>query len=210
MTPEMLRRIEKELGLLSRGGGAREIYGLTEAIGPGVAQECPHDNHEFMHIWTDHFLVEIIDPDTGENVGEGEEGEMVFTHLTREGMPLIRYRTRDITRLVESDDDIPFPKVAIMKGRSDDVIFYKGVKLYPTAINEVLMKMPEVMEYQMVITKDPQKFLLLVETTSPSEDLRRRIVTDIKNVTFVNPEVDFVSPGTLPRFEGKSKRVVLK
>ncbi|AWR99053.1 phenylacetate--CoA ligase family protein [Metallosphaera hakonensis] len=210
MTPEMLRRIEKEFGLLRKGGGAREIYGLTEAIGPGVAQECPEDNHEFMHIWTDHFLVEIVDPETGENLEEGEEGEMVLTHLTREGMPLLRYRTRDITKLVESDDNIPYPKVAIMKGRSDDVIFYKGVKLYPTAVNEVLMSFPEVMEYQMVITKEPQKFLLLVETTSPSEDLRRKIITDIKNTTFVNPEVDFVSPGTLPRFEGKAKRVVLK
>ncbi|QKR00215.1 phenylacetate--CoA ligase [Metallosphaera tengchongensis] len=210
MTPEMLRRIEKELSLLSRGGGAREIYGLTEAIGPGMAQECPHDSHEFMHVWTDHFLVEIIDPETGENVDEGEEGEMVFTHLTREGMPLIRYRTRDLTKLVESDDDIPYPKVEIMKGRSDDVIFYKGVKLYPTAVNEVLMGYPEVLEYQMVITKEPQKFLLLVETNNPSEDLRRKIVTDIKNTTFVNPDVEFVNPGTLPRYEGKSKRVVLK
>ncbi|MEM4147114.1 MAG: AMP-binding protein, partial [Metallosphaera sp.] len=210
MTPEMLRRIEKELGLTKRGGGAREIYGLTEAIGPGVAQECPFDSHDYMHVWTDHFLIEIIDPETGEVLGEGEEGELVITHLTREGMPLLRYRTRDITKLVESEDDIPYPRVSVMKGRSDDVIFYKGVKLYPTAVNEVLMKYSEVSEYQMVVTKEPQKFLLLIETSSPSEDLRKRIINEIKNVTFVSPEVDFVSVGTLPRFEGKAKRVVLK
>ncbi|MFP3204707.1 MAG: phenylacetate--CoA ligase [Metallosphaera yellowstonensis] len=210
MTPEMLQRIERELALTSRGGGAREIYGLTEAIGPGVAQECPHDQHQFMHIWSDHFLVEIVDPDTGEPVGEGDEGELVFTHLTREGMPLIRYRTRDITRLLESDDDIPFPKVAMMKGRTDDVIFYKGVKLYPTAVNEILMKYQEVVEYQIVITREPQKFLLLIEARNPSEELRRKIVSEVKNVTFLTPEVNFVELGTLPRFEGKAKRVVLK
>jgi len=210
MTPEMLQRIERELALTSRGGGAREIYGLTEAIGPGVAQECPHDQHQFMHIWSDHFLVEIVDPDTGEPVGEGDEGELVFTHLTREGMPLIRYRTRDITRLLESDDDIPFPKVAMMKGRTDDVIFYKGVKLYPTAVNEILMKYQEVVEYQIVITREPQKFLLLIEARNPSEELRRKIVSEVKNVTFLTPEVNFVGLGTLPRFEGKAKRVVLK
>lgn len=208
MTKEMLTKIEKELALNSHGGGAREIYGLTEAIGPGVAQECPYDDHEKMHIWTDHFYVEIIDPQTGERVGEGEEGELVITHLTREGMPLIRYRTRDITKLEESNDDIPFPTISIVKGRVDDVIFYKGVKIYPTAVNEVLMKYPEVKEYQIVITKEPAKFEILVETDRPSEELRRKLAAEIAAVTFVHAEIQFVNG--LPRWEGKSKRVVIK
>jgi len=208
MTTEMLTRIDKELALTSHGGGAREIYGLTEAIGPGVAQECPHDNHEKMHVWTDHFYVEIIDPETGERVGEGEEGEMVLTHLTREGMPLIRYRTRDITRLEESNDDIPFPTIRIIKGRVDDVVFYKGVKIYPTAINEVLMKYPEIREYQLIFTKEPAKFEVLIETDKPSEELRKKIAADIQAVAFVHADIQFVNG--LPRWEGKSKRVVLK
>ncbi|BFH72839.1 phenylacetate--CoA ligase [Sulfurisphaera javensis] len=210
MTTEMLYRIEKELGLRVRGGGAREIYGLTEAIGPGVAQECPEDKHEKMHIWTDHFYVEIIDPDTGERVGEGEEGELVITHLTREGMPLIRYRTRDITKVEESEDDIPYPTISIIKGRVDDVIFYKGVKIYPTAINEVIMKYPEIKEYKIVITKEPAKFEILVETDKPSEELRRKLIGDIQGVAFATPEIQFVAPNTLPRWEGKSKRVEIK
>lgn len=210
MTKQMLSRIERELALTSHGGGAREIYGLTEAIGPGVAQECPYDDHEKMHIWTDHFYVEIIDPNTGERVNEGEEGELVITHLTREGMPLIRYRTRDITKLEESNDDIPFPTISIIKGRVDDVIFYKGVKIYPTAINQVVMKYPEIKEYKIVITREPAKFEVLVESDYPSEDLRRKLITDIQSVTFAKPEIQFVEPNTLPRWEGKSKRVEVK
>ncbi|BFI76044.1 phenylacetate--CoA ligase family protein [Sulfurisphaera ohwakuensis] len=210
MTSEMLSRIEKELGLKARGGGAREIYGLTEAIGPGVAQECPEDEHTKMHIWTDHFYVEIIDPETGERVGEGEEGELVITHLTREGMPLIRYRTRDMTKLEESEDDIPYPTISIIKGRVDDVIFYKGVKIYPTAINEVIMHYPEIKEYKIIITREPAKFEILVETDKPSEELRRKLAAEIQGVAFATPEIQFVSPNTLPRWEGKSKRVEIK
>lgn len=210
MTTEMLHRIEKELGLKSKNGGAREIYGLTEAIGPGVAQECPYDSHERMHIWTDHFYVEIIDPESGERVGEGEEGELVITHLTREGMPLIRYRTRDITKLEESEDEIPYPTISIVKGRVDDVIFYKGVKIYPNAINEVLMKYPEVKEYKIVITKEPAKFEILIETERPSEELRRKLTAEIQGVAFATPEIQFVDLNTLPRWEGKSKRVEVR
>jgi len=210
MTKEMLNRIDKELGLVAHGGSARDHYGLTEAIGPGVAQECPYDNHEKMHIWTDHFYVEIIDPKTGERVGEGEEGELVITHLTREGMPLIRYRTRDITKLEESEDDIQYPTIDMIKGRVDDAIFYKGVKIYPTAVNQVLMKYPEVKEYKIVITREPAKFEILIETDKPSEELRRKLTAEIRGVAFATPEIQFVDPNTLPRWEGKSKRVEVK
>lgn len=210
MTPEMISRIERELSLKAHGGGAREIYGLTEAIGPGVAQECPQDEHKEMHIWTDHFYVEIIDPETGERVNEGEEGELVITHLTKEAMPLLRYRTRDITKLVESNDEIPFPKISIIKGRIDDVIFYKGVKIYPTAINAVMMKHPEVKEYKVIITREPAKFEILVEADNPSEELAREIAEEVESVTFARPKIVFVEPNTLPRWEGKSKRVEVK
>ncbi|AAK42748.1 CoA-ligase / coenzyme F390 synthetase, putative [Saccharolobus solfataricus P2] len=212
MSKEMLERIEHELGLKAREGRALEIYGLTEALGPGVAQECPDDNHEWLHIWTDHYLVEIIDPETGERISEDEEGEMVITTLSKEGMPLIRYRTRDITRLIESDDEIPFPKIGMLKGRVDDVIFYKGVKVFPTAISNVLMSCEEVKEFQIVVDKTNREHRLIVrvETEKPSEKLAEKLIEEIRTVAFVTPEVEFVSLGTLPRFEGKSKRVVIK
>lgn len=212
MTKEMLERIELELGLKKRGGRALEIYGLTEGLGPGVAQECPNDNHEWMHIWTDHYVVEIIDPDTGERVSEGEEGEMVITTLTKDAMPLIRYRTRDITSMIDSDDEIPFPKIRMIKGRVDDVIFYKGVKLFPTAINHVVMAHQEILEYQIIVDKSTREHRLIirVETEKLSEKLREKLIEEIRTVAFVTPEIEFVNVGTLPRFEGKSKRVIIK
>ncbi|BCU68135.1 phenylacetate--CoA ligase [Sulfolobales archaeon HS-7] len=209
MSPDTLDRIEEGFGLKGKGGGAREIYGMTEAIGPGVAQECPEDEHKFMHIWTDHFLVEIIDPETGEHVGEGEDGELVLTTLTREGMPLLRYRTRDLTRMEESSDRLPFPKISIIKGRSDDVVFYRGVKIYPTAIAHVMHFHKEVIEYQVTISKDASLFLIKVETKTPSEELRKRLIEEIQSVVFARPQVEFASPGELPRYEGKAKRVII-
>jgi phenylacetate-CoA ligase len=210
MNKEILERIEEEFALNKRGGGAREIYGLTEALGPGVAQECPYDHHNWMHIWTDHYLVEIIDPDTGEVLENGEEGEMVLTTLTKEGMPLIRYRTRDITSMVESDDDIPYPKIKIMNGRIDDVIFYKGVKLYPNAISSVVMGHPEIQEFQIVIDKRERnhKLILRVEIEQPSDIIMKKLVEEIRSVSFVTPDIEFVKPGSLPRYEGKGKRVI--
>ncbi|TRM78756.1 phenylacetate--CoA ligase [Sulfolobus sp. A20-N-F8] len=212
MSKEMLERIETELGLKKRGGKALEIYGSTEALGPGIAQECPYDDHEWMHIWTDHYVIEIIDPETGERVSEGEEGELVITTLTKEAMPLVRYRTRDVTTMIESDDEIPYPKIHMLKGRIDDVIFYKGVKLFPTAINRVIMEHEEISEYQVIIDKSTRdhRLIIKVETEKPSEELREKLIEEIRTVAFVTPEVEFVSRGELPRFEGKSKRVVIK
>ncbi|MCY0858855.1 MAG: phenylacetate--CoA ligase [Sulfolobaceae archaeon] len=212
MTKEMLERIEDELYLKKRGGGAFEIYGSTEGLGPGVAQECPNDKHEWMHIWTDHYLVEIIDPETGERVSEGEDGELVITTLTKEAMPLIRYRTRDVTNMIESDDDIPFPKIHMLKGRIDDVIFYKGVKLFPTAINQVMMNHSEIYEYQVIVDKTSRdhKLIIRVEVDNPSDKLREKLIEEIRAVAFVTPEIEFVNRGELPRFEGKSRRVIIK
>jgi len=137
---------------------------------------------------------------------------MVITTLSKEAMPLIRYRTRDITSLIESDDEIPFPKIRMLKGRLDDVIFYKGVKLFPTAIANVLMSYEEVKEFQIVVDKTNRenRLIIKVETEKPSEKLVEKLIEEIRTVAFVTPEVEFVSLGTLPRFEGKSKRVVIK
>jgi Coenzyme F390 synthetase len=212
MSRLMLERIDVELGLRLRGGGAREIYGFTEALGPGVAQECPSDSHEWMHIWADHFLVEVVDPESGEQLSDGEEGELVVTTLTKDAMPLLRYRTRDITTLIDSDDDIPHPKIHMITGRIDDVVFYKGVKIYPSAINQVLMAHPEVLEYQVIVDRSTinPSFTVVVETKNPSEELRHKLIEEISGVTFVRPRIEFSQPNTLPRFEGKSKRVVVK
>ncbi|PSN92818.1 phenylacetate--CoA ligase [Candidatus Marsarchaeota G2 archaeon ECH_B_2] len=212
MSRLMLERIDVELGLRLREGGAREIYGFTEALGPGVAQECPSDSHEWMHVWADHFLVEVVDPESGERLSDGEEGELVVTTLTKDAMPLLRYRTRDITILAESDDDIPHPKIRMIMGRIDDVVFYKGAKIYPSAINQVLMGHPEVLEYKVIVDRSPlsPSFTVIVETREPSEELRRKLTEEISGVTFARPRIEFSQPNTLPRFEGKSKRVIVK
>ncbi|BBD73877.1 hypothetical protein HS1genome_2266 [Sulfodiicoccus acidiphilus] len=204
MTPETLSRIERELDLKE---AAREIYGLTEVMGPGVAQECPEDRHAWMHIWTDHFVVEVVDPETGEVLSEGEEGEIALTTLNREAVPLLRYRTRDETKL-EEPDDLPYPRISIMKGRIDDVIFYKGVKVYPTAVAEIVMSFPELGEHQLLVSDNTPSLKLRVECSRPSEELRRVVKSKLSAATFVNVEVEFVEPGALPRYEGKAKRVV--
>ncbi|MEM0272243.1 MAG: phenylacetate--CoA ligase [Thermoprotei archaeon] len=212
MSKAMLERIDKELGLKAKGGGSREIYGLTEAMGPGVAQECPADQHEWMHIWSDHYLVEVVDPESGEPCAEGEEGELVITTLTKQAMPLIRYRTRDITRLTESDDNISHPKIHMITGRVDDVIFYKGAKIYPSAVNMVMMSHPEVAEYQIIVDRSTaaQTFRIIVETNTPTESLRRKLVEEVSGVVFARPHIEWAAPGTLPRYEGKSKRIITK
>ncbi|MEM0372938.1 MAG: phenylacetate--CoA ligase [Sulfolobaceae archaeon] len=208
MTVEMLEKIEKGLGLKSRGGGARIIYGLTEAIGPGVAQECPYDNHEWLHIWEDHFYVEIIDPTSGELVGgEEEEGELVLTTLSKDAMPVIRYRTRDITAIRHSDDDIPHSKIKRIKGRIDDVIFFKGVKIYPMAVESVIMRFP-VREYQIIVDKIEGKVIIKIEAEEVID--KKRLEEGIMEVAFVKPEIEIVPIGTLPRWEGKSRRVIIR
>jgi phenylacetate-CoA ligase len=204
MTPETLKRIEQELNLSE---GAREIYGLTEAMGPGVAQECPEDQHRWMHVWTDHFVVEVVDPNSGEVLGEGEEGELVITTLSREAMPLLRFRTRDITKLGEPDH-IPYPRLSIMKGRVDDVIFYKGVKVYPTAVAKAIMSFPKLGEYQIVVTDNPQAIKVRVESEEKSQKLKEELEALLREFTLINVPVEFVDMGSLPRYEGKARRVV--
>jgi len=213
-TQELRERIENGLALKSHGGGARNVYGATELCGPGPGQECLFENG--FHFWTDHWYLEIVDPTTSDPVSGGKEGEMVITTLTREGMPLIRYRMGDITILDESPCDcgrVAYPRCKWIRGRVDDVIHIKGTKVWPSVIQEALLEYPMIREYQIVVdrTKPVHNLVVKVEVTDDSDlSLKRRIEASLHRRLFIQPEVEIIKPGLLPRFEGKSKRVVEK
>ncbi|MFZ5448355.1 MAG: phenylacetate--CoA ligase family protein [Thermodesulfobacteriota bacterium] len=211
---DMRRRIEAAYGLK-----AYNSYGLSEMNGPGVAFECPEQNG--MHVWEDAFLVEVLDPTTLEPVPPGQAGELVFTNLTREGMPLLRYRTRDLA----SYDDSPcacgrgFRRLSRIKGRTDDMLIIKGVNIFPMQIDKVLMAMPEVgTQYLVELTRQDFNDVMLVKVEVQQnffqEDLRylkqlqKRITEALKSELLVTPKVELVEPNTLPRSEGKAQRVI--
>ena len=213
---DMRRRIEAAYGLK-----AFNSYGLSEMNGPGVAFECPEQNG--MHIWEDAFLLEVLDPVSLEPVAPGTVGELVFTNLSREGMPLIRYRTRDLA----SVDDSPCPcgrahrRLSRIQGRSDDMIIIKGVNIFPLQIDKVLMGLPEVhTNYLVELTrKDYNDYMLVkveVRESFFKEDLkylaglRKRITEALKSELLVTPGVELVEPNTLPASEGKAVRIVDK
>ncbi|MEM4288243.1 MAG: phenylacetate--CoA ligase [Candidatus Caldarchaeum sp.] len=215
-TEEARKRIEEGFGLKERGGGAMNIYGATELFGPGSGVEC--EQQLGFHFWIDHFYLELIDPETLEPVQPGERGEMVVTTLTKEGMPLIRYRMRDITVLDDSGCGCgrdAFPRCKWITGRVDDVIHYKGAKIWPSTIQETLLKFPEVLEYQVLIDKSSAggQFIIRIELDKEKDGMEKRetLVSELrKNLLFVTPHVEFVPEGTLPRYEGKSKRIIVK
>ncbi|MCX5893694.1 MAG: phenylacetate--CoA ligase [Deltaproteobacteria bacterium] len=213
---DMRRRIEAAYGLK-----AFNSYGLSEMNGPGVAFECPEQNG--LHVWEDAFLLEVIHPETLEPVGPGEIGELVFTNLTRQGMPLLRYRTRDLA----SYDDRPCPcgrtsrRLSRIQGRSDDMLIVKGVNIFPLQIDRVLMAMPEVGSHYLVeVTREDFSDLMHVKVEVQAkffqEDLKyltklqKRITEALKSELLVTPRVELVEPNTLPRTEGKAQRVVDK
>jgi phenylacetate-CoA ligase len=213
-TEDMRRRIEAAYGL-----AAYNSYGLSEMNGPGVAFECPEQNG--MHVWEDCFLMEVLDPNTLLPVPPGEPGELVFTNLTRQGMPLLRYRSRDLA----SYDDTPcacgrkFRRLSRIKGRTDDMLIIKGVNIFPMQIEKVLMAMPEVGTHYLVeLTRQDFNDVMLVKVEVQQnffqEDLRylkqlqKRITTALKSELLVTPLVELVEPNTLPRTEGKAKRVI--
>ena len=213
---DMRRRIEAAYGLK-----AYNSYGLSEMNGPGVAFECPEQNG--MHVWEDAFLLEVLDPETLEPVGPGQVGELVFTNLTRQGMPLLRYRTRDLA----SYDDSPCPcgrssrRLSRIQGRSDDMLIVKGVNIFPLQIDQVLMAMPEVGSHYLVEVSrenfsDLMHVKVEVQASFFQEDLKyltklqKRITEALKSELLVTPKVELVEPNTLPRTEGKAQRVVDK
>ncbi|WPX07661.1 phenylacetate--CoA ligase family protein [Anaerocellum danielii] len=213
-TVEMRREIEKKWGLF-----ATENYGLSEIIGPGVSGECEY--REGLHINEDHFYPEIINPDTGEVLEEGETGELVLTTITKEGMPLIRYRTRDITSLIYDPCKCGRTNVRMtsVKGRTDDMLIIRGVNVFPSQIESVLMGIEGIgPHYQLVVTKkgyldDLEVHVELVdgkllERYAELEKLENKIKHRIFTVLGLNVKVKLVEPKTLERTTGKAKRVI--
>ncbi|MDO7789053.1 phenylacetate--CoA ligase family protein [Desulforamulus aquiferis] len=189
-----------------------DIYGLTEIYGPGIAIDC--SNHDGLHYWSDYLLFEIIDPATGEQKSPGQQGELVITTLTKEGMPLIRYRTHDITRLrLETCTcGSPFPMIDRILGRTDDMIKIKGVNIYPGQIDHVLkLSKGASSEYQIILTRSEGKDQILIKIEGQdgsdpamvAEECRRNIKSRIGILT----QIEVVGYGSLPRTERKSKRV---
>lgn len=204
---KMRARIEELLGIETF-----DIYGLTEIYGPGIAIDCPE--HSGLHFWHDQLLFEIIDPVTGEQLPVGTEGELVVTTLTKEGMPLLRYRTRDITRINTGQCPCgsPYPTIRRVLGRTDDMIKIKGVNIYPGQVDHVLQITEGAgSEYQIILTRDQGKDSILVKVEGGQNysfdkvaDLCRK---NIKARIGILANVEVVPQGSLPRSEKKSKRV---
>ncbi|MGW3689640.1 phenylacetate--CoA ligase PaaK [Streptomyces sp. NPDC005125] len=207
-TQEMRREIEERFAI-----DAVDIYGLSEVIGPGVAQECV-ETKDGLHIWEDHFYPEVVDPLTGEVLPEGEEGELVFTSLTKEAMPVIRYRTRDLTRLLPGTARV-FRRMEKVTGRSDDLVILRGVNLFPTQIEEIVLRTPGVApHFQLRLTREGRLDALTVRAEARAEstpDQRAAaalaIATAVKEGIGVSVGVEIVDPETLERSVGKFKRI---
>lgn len=194
-----------------------DIYGLTEMCGPGVSTDC--DQHDGLHLWEDHFLIEVLDPITLEPVEPEEEGEIVLTTLTKEGMPLLRYRTRDIAKIYDQevcDCGRTHVKHTTIKGRSDDMIIIRGTNIYPGQIESTLMKNQEVGgNWRMVLDTKNDVDMLTVEVESKNQlsqvesaDLEESLKNDIKSVIVFTPRVTVLPPNGIPQESLKAKRVI--
>ncbi|MFF9839720.1 phenylacetate--CoA ligase PaaK [Streptomyces sp. NPDC013740] len=208
-TEEMRREIEERFAL-----DAVDIYGLSEVMGPGVAQECV-ETKDGLHIWEDHFYPEIVDPITGEVLPDGEEGELVFTSLTKEAMPVIRYRTRDLTRLLPGTARV-FRRMEKVTGRSDDMVILRGVNLFPTQIEEIVLRTPGVApHFQLRLTRVGRLDALTVRAEARPDagpeqraEAVRSIAAAVKDGIGVSVGVEVVDPETLERSVGKIRRIV--
>ena len=205
---KMRQRISSELGI-----ELYDIYGLTEIYGPGIGINCKYD--QGMHIWDDYVYLEIIDPATEKTVPDGEFGEIVLTTLVKEGAPLIRYRTHDISRIIpgECPCGSRFPRIDVIQGRSDDMVKFRGVNFFPKQIEEILALYPEVSsEYQIRIShlEGRDTLRLYVETTGDVDfmGLAKKLEVAIKSRIGFTPLVKVVEVGVLPRSEKKTKRVI--
>ncbi len=211
----MRTEVERKLNLK-----ATDIYGLSEVMGPGVAQECLHTDRG-MHIFEDHFLPEIIDPDTGEVLPPGEKGELVFTTLTKEAFPLIRYRTKDISRLFYEPCGCGRTLVRMEKvtGRTDDMLIIRGVNVFPSQVEHVLVGIDGVEpHYQIVVDRDGNLDTMQVQVEVSEgvfsdeirvlENLTKHIQKEIKDLLGVTCRVKLVEPKTIQRSEGKAQRVI--
>lgn len=214
-TEEMRRNIEEALGIK-----AYDIYGLTEISGPGVSFEC--EEQAGMHVQEDHFIAEIIDPDTGEVLPEGETGELVFTCITKKAFPLLRYRTRDLCWLTRKKCSCGRTHVRMMKpkGRSDDMMIVKGVNVWPSQIETVLLNQGYQANYQIVVdrvhnhdTIEVQVELtpeMAADSSVPVEEREKKIVSGLKSMLGIKVDVRVVEPKSIARSEGKAVRVIDK
>jgi phenylacetate-CoA ligase len=208
---ETRRKIEEAFGVQ-----VFNCYGLSEMNGPGVGFECT--SRRGMHIWEDNYLLEIIDPATGEVLPDGATGEMVLTSLCREAMPILRYRTRDITSIISE----PCPcgrthrRINRITGRSDDMLIVRGSNVYPQQIERVLMSFPEVGRNWLIRLEGLDEMIIQVEFSAENFDgqvdhlvsLQNRIIEKMRAEIMVRPRIELVAPGTLPVSEGKAKRVI--
>jgi phenylacetate-CoA ligase len=210
-TPAMRTAIEGKLAL-----DAIDIYGLSEVMGPGVAQECI-ETKDGLTIWEDHFYPEIIDPETGVVLPDGEKGELVFTSLTKEALPMIRYRTRDLTRLLPPTART-MRRMEKITGRSDDMLIIRGVNVFPTQVEELILK-DRALEphYQLEITRPGSldELAVVVERspaagTADGDVAGRNLAHNIKSMIGVTAEVRVVAPGGIERSLGKARRVIDK
>ena len=216
-TEEMRTQIEEKLGIK-----AYDIYGLSEIMGPGVSYECEYQCG--MHVCEDHFIPEIIDPDTGEVLPEGEQGELVFTTITKEGFPLIRYRTRDICSLNYEKCKCGRTHVRMNKpqGRTDDMLIIRGVNVFPSQIEEVLLKIGGDItpNYQIIVDRENNTDTFQVNVEM-SEDLfsdgikaiqrvEKQISDSLRSALGIGPKVNLVNPKSIERSEGKAKRIIDK
>lgn len=213
-TENMRKSLEEKLQI-----NAYNIYGLSEIMGPGVSHECECKNGS--HIIEDHFFPEIINPETCEVLPEGEQGELVFTTLTKEGMPLLRYRTKDLCSLIYEPCECGRTSVRMTRimGRSDDMLIIRGINVFPSQIESVILQLPEFEpQYLLVVTRENNRDNLEVQVELKEEyysdeinktiEMRDRLARRLQSVLSISADVKIVSPNTLERSVGKSKRVI--
>ena len=210
---ETRNKIEKFFGI-----DVYNSYGLSEMNGPGVAFECAEKNG--MHLWEDNFIMELIDPDTGEKVPEGEKGELVLTTLCREAMPILRYRTRDIVTIIPGKCKCgrTHRRISRIIGRSDDMIIIRGVNIFPQQIERVLMGIKAVAQNYQIVLEAYDQMTVRVEISKDLFDgrvehlvnLQNEITEKLRSEILVKPKVELLEPGTLPVSEGKTTRVIDK
>jgi len=205
-TEDMRRELERQLDI-----HAVDIYGLSEVMGPGVANECV-ETKDGLHVWEDHFYPEIVDPVSGAVLPDGERGELVFTSLTKQAMPVVRYRTRDLTRLLPGTAR-PMRRIEKITGRSDDMIILRGVNVFPSQIEELILRTPALSpHFQCVLTREGRLDALTVrveqrpgvDATAAGADLARLV----KNTIGVTVHVEVVQPDGIERSMGKMRRIL--
>jgi phenylacetate-CoA ligase len=209
-TEEMRTEIEQRLDM-----HAVDIYGLSEVIGPGVANECV-ETKDGLHVWEDHFYPEVVDPATGESLPDGERGELVFTSLTKEALPVIRYRTGDLTRLLPGTART-MRRMEKITGRTDDMIIVRGVNLFPTQVEELILRVPGLSPHFQLVLSRPQRLdelTVRVEARPDAADAaarsrcEERLASLIKDSIGVTVAVDVLEPNLIERSAGKAQRIV--